>query len=419
MVATSLNAELLRTPHDLGLRVVLAAKSPPSDRSLYDLHLPVDELDVDAVRAAVRDYRDGGGRIDAVACFHEGSLHVAAEISAELGLPGNSPEAVLTIRDKYRAAEALAAAGLPAAHSITVSSAEEAAAAAEKLGFPAVVKPRSSGASQGVSKVRDRAEAASAYQAVADLHERREFREGPFVVPNVGQIFFHPRARGVLVQEYLDGPEYAVDLVYGEGAYEVLAVHGKPSPWHETFFIERTYLTPPGLSAADEKAVTDLAISALRAVGATTGGAHVEVRLTVDGPKVIEVNGRLGGTTAYVQESIRESTGVWGPAEYLRAVLGQRPHGGTGRRPTGFTALLAERTGRYERFTGVEETLAIPGVRGIRWMAKPGDHVVIRYPWNPISCFALVLAGGDTPADVLRALERAEQTLRPVVVTGS
>jgi biotin carboxylase len=414
-VASSQNLDLLKTPLDMSMRVVLVAKEPPADRSLYHLHLPADERDVHQVRTAVDAYRRGGGQIDAVACFHEGSLHVAAALAADLGLPGNSPEAVTNARDKHRTAQVLAAAGLATPRTELVTSPQRAVDACEKLGLPAVIKPRSSASSQGVTKVRNRAEAQAAFTAVDDLHRRHEFRQGPFAVPNIAHIYLHPDAQGVLVQEYIDGPEFAVDLVYGGGAYEVLAVHAKPTDWQDTYFIERTYLTPPQIPEADEKILCDTAVAALRALGATVGGAHVEIRLAERGPTVIEVNLRLGGTTAYVQESILASTGAWGPREYLRAVVGERPDRGHDRRPAGFTALLAEHTGRIDGFVGVEETRAIPGVAGIRWMAKPGDHVVIQYPANPVSCFALVLATGETADEVLHALQCAERTLRPVM----
>jgi biotin carboxylase len=49
----------------------------------------------------------------------------------------------------------------------------------------------------------------------------------------------------------------------------------------------------------DEKtaaAITDLAERAIGAVGITTGLVHTEIKMTGDGPQVIEVNGRLGGS---------------------------------------------------------------------------------------------------------------------------
>ncbi|MFY1669651.1 ATP-grasp domain-containing protein [Plantactinospora sp. WMMB334] len=418
IVASSANQDLLRTPRELGLRVVVAAKRAPADPACYDTHLAVDEMDEHAVAAAVGEYVAAGHRIDAVACFHEGALRGAARVAADLGLPGNSPEAVMAMRDKAATMTALRAAGVPCPRSELVGSVEEAVAAAERIGYPVVVKPQSSASSQGVVKAADAESVATAYPMIVGLPERAEFRQGEYAVPNVSAIYMDPERRGVLVQEFLDGPEYAVDVVYTGGQVFVLGIHDKPSEWEGDYFIERIYVTPPDLDPEAYDELVRIASAALVAVGAGTGAAHIEVRRTTDGPKIIEINGRLGGTTAFVQESLRAASGVWGPREYLRAVLGERPEVAPPSRTAGFTALLAERTGRITGFEGEEETRRIPGVQAIRWMSRPGDDVVLEYPANPVSCFALVLATGDSRKDVLAALASAERTLRPVISTA-
>jgi biotin carboxylase len=415
LVASSANPDLLRTPRDLGLSIVIAAKNPPADTDLYDVHLSVDEMSEEAVAQAVSAFVASGRRIDAVACFHEGSLRAAARVAADLGLPGNTPEAVMNMRDKAQTIDVLTAAGIGCPRSRLVTSADEAVAAAAEFGLPVVVKPQSSASSQGVTKAKDEGALRHAYEMVAGIHKRTEFRQGEYAVRNISTVYMDPERRGVLVQELLSGPEFALDFVYADGEFFLLGIHDKPSEWEGDAFIETVYITPSGLDSSRQQLIVDTAVRGLRAVGATTGGAHVEIRLTEDGPKIIEINGRLGGTTAYVQESIQASTGVWGPREYLRAVLGERPQVAPAKENAGFVALLAGRTGRIAGFQGASEVLAIPGVKGIRWLSKPGDDVVIEYPANPVSCFALALATGQTRQEVLQALALAEQTLVPVM----
>lgn len=416
MIASSTNPDLLLTPREMGLTVVLIAAKAPDDDSLYDIHLPANELDETAVLSAVRGFIASGGRIDAVATFHEGALHVAARVCEELRLPGNSTEAVRAMRDKVVTGKRLTAAGVPTPRTDVVTTIEQARATAAEFGYPLVLKPQASGASQGVTKVENDVELKEAFENIISLYDPGFFTEGRYSVPNVAHIYAYPEARGVLIQEYVPGEEFAVDLVYGGGDYRPLVIHDKPYPFAEPHFIEGAYVTPSALPESDQTEVIDTAVAALKAVGATVGGAHVEVRRTDTGPKVIEVNGRLGGTTAFVQESIWESTGVWGPREYLRAVLGE-PLDFTSKTPpvpAGFMPLLADRTGELAGFEGVATTLAIPGVIQLRWMAGPGDHVVIKYPENPVSCFVLVLARGESRDQVLSALEQAEKTLKPV-----
>lgn len=416
LIATSANPELLRTPRELGLTVVLAATTKPADESVYDVHLPVDELDETAVLDAVRTYLAEGGHLDAVATFHEGALHVAARVSAELGLPGNSPDAVRAMRDKFVTGQLLHAAGVPCPTTRIATTYDQALAAAGEIGFPVVLKPQASGASQGVTKVADEAELKAAFDNISGIYDVESFDEDGYSVPNVAQVYAYPDAQGVLIQEYLKGDEFAVDLVYGGGDYRLLAIHDKPYPFAEPHFIEGAYATPSLLPKKEQDRLVRTAVDALKALGATVGGAHVELRLTDSGPKIIEVNGRLGGTNAFVQESIRESTGVWGPREYLRAVLGE-PVDFTAKpqpTPAGFTPLLADRTGQLAEFEGADKAKALPGVVALRWMAKPGDHVVIKYPENPVSCFVLVLARGESREEVLSALQDAEKTIKPI-----
>lgn len=416
LIASSSNPDLMRTPHELGLKVVLLAAKAPADESLYDVHLAFDEFDEDAVLEAVHAHLAEGGRVDAVATFHEGALHVSARVAAELGLPGNSQDAVRAMRDKFVTGQRLEAAGVPTPATRIATTYAQALATAAELGFPLVLKPQASGASQGVTKVGDEAELKAAFDNIAGIYALDSFDEGGYSVPNVARVYAYPDAKGVLIQEYVQGDEFAVDMVYGGGEYRLLAIHDKPYPFAEPHFIEGAYATPSLLSADEQHLLVETAVHALKVLGATVGGAHVELRLTHSGPKVIEVNGRLGGTTAYVQESIRESTGVWGPREYLRAVLGEPVDFTVKPQPTpaGFTPLLADRTGELAGFEGVAEAEALPGVIALRWMSRPGDHVVIKYPENPVSCFVLVLARGESREDVLSTLQDAEKTIRPI-----
>ncbi|MCF4139008.1 ATP-grasp domain-containing protein [Streptomyces sp. Tue 6430] len=203
LIASSANPELLRTPRDLGLDIVLSTRTPPADASLYDIHLDVDEFDEEAVLSAVRAHLADGGRVDAVATFHEGALHVAARVAAELGLPGNSVEAVRAMRDKFVTGRRLEEAGVPTPATRIVTTYDQALATAEELGYPLVLKPQASGASQGVTKVVDEEQLRAAFENIAGIYDLDSFDEGDYTVPNVARVYAYPDAKGVLVQEYV------------------------------------------------------------------------------------------------------------------------------------------------------------------------------------------------------------------------
>ena len=64
----------------------------------------------------------------------------------------------------------------------------------------------------------------------------------------------------------------------------------------------------------------EVATAALHALGVRTGGFHTEIKLTPDGPRVIEVNGRIGGG---VPEMLFEASGVSIFNLSMRVALGE------------------------------------------------------------------------------------------------
>ena len=60
-------------------------------------------------------------------------------------------------------------------------------------------------------------------------------------------------------------------------------------------FRETGFFIPAALEDADQKAALELATLAIEALGVRTGCLHTEIKFTLDGPRVIEVNGRVGG----------------------------------------------------------------------------------------------------------------------------
>ncbi|PPK71294.1 ATP-grasp domain-containing protein [Actinokineospora auranticolor] len=418
VVSAGFRPELLETPRKMGLRVALVDERPPADGALYDDFLPASATDEDAVVHAVKRYLDDGGRVDAVACVFDGSIHAAAAVCDELGLPGNSREAVRNMRDKYRSWQVLSAAGLPVPLTALATSEAEAVAAGERIGYPLVMKPQASAASQGVVKVNDRDALVAGYRMIAGLFTEATFGAGDTAVPNVGSLLFYPGAHGVLLQEYVEGFELSLDVVYTEDAHTFLGYIDKPQVWAEPYFAETVFVSPTHLPAATQRELEDITVRALRASGATVGAAHVEFRISPAGPKIIEVNGRIGGPSLFVQESLHLAGGVWGPEQYFSAVTGRgitAPTHPTTTGHAGFTSVPVVGTGRIARFEGEAEVRAMPGVRDIRWVMREGQYVPEGFPRNPSVMFAHILATGPTHAGLADTLTRAQQTLRAVM----
>jgi hypothetical protein len=149
---------------------------------------------------------------------------MAAYLSRLLGLPGNPPEAAAASRDKRLLRQKLKAAGLPTPSFITVPAATDAMSLLERLSFPVVVKPTVLSASRGVIRADDAVSFATAFDRVRRLLASGDVRE-----------LRDPEADVVQIEEYVDGPEYALEGLLESGRLRTLAVFDKRSAERPVF----------------------------------------------------------------------------------------------------------------------------------------------------------------------------------------
>jgi biotin carboxylase len=217
-------------------------------------------------------------KVDGVLCYDEGLIWPASHVAEALGVIGNPPDVVRSCRDKHATREVLDRAGVPQARSACVSSAGEAAAAAAAIGYPVVLKPRGLAGSKGVLRVDDPSAMADAYAAA---------RAASYPGVPVYEA-------GVLVEEYLDGPEISIDSVFADGRCHPMVLARKQVGF-EPFFEELGHVVLPDDPLLADPDVLGLLHATHEAIGWRTGVTHTEMRLTSRGPRLIEVNARLGG----------------------------------------------------------------------------------------------------------------------------
>ena len=239
-------------------------------------HTVVDTLDADAMTEAVRAIP---GPVAGILSYDEARIAATAVVAARFGLPTSPPEAVLRCRDKWLTRQALAAAGVPQAVSVAVASRDEAVAAAARIGYPVVLKPRNLAASFGVSRADDEAGVLAAYERAQGVS-----------LPEAPERF----EQDVLVEEFLDGPEISVDAVVVDGLVEPMVVAHKQTGYAPSFE-ETGHLVDAADPLLADPQLAAILTAAHAAVGYTTGTTHTELRRTAAGLKVIEINGRLGG----------------------------------------------------------------------------------------------------------------------------
>jgi cysteine synthase A len=393
----------LRTAVRLAFEPVLLCKDPGRYAGLAETGCRIvacDTEDALALEAAAKEAA-AGRVVRGVTTTSEYYLEQAATLAQTLGVPGNPPEAAALCRDKAATRVALTAAGrLQPRFAVVDGTKVTPDQAVAAVGLPCVVKPVGESGSHKVL-LCEAAEAAAGHAAEVMAVDRNVRGQA---VPKVA-----------LVEEYLDGPEFSVELFARNGEAWCLGVTQRtvtPPPR----FVETGHLFPAQIPAEDAARIEACARAALETLGFRSGPAHVEVRLTDRGPVVIEVNGRLAG--GMIPELVRLASGVDAIEQQIRAAAGLPLRLEPDRsRLAGLRFLVAERAGELAAISGVEKARTVPGVERVVVTAEPGRKV--RPPWDAYDRLGFVIALGDTPQDVSRALDAALSYIEISVLPAS
>ncbi|MEU6411121.1 ATP-grasp domain-containing protein [Microbispora sp. NPDC046933] len=242
-----------------------------------------------------------------IVTFSEYQLARTAELAEACGLPFHSPEVVAGLVDKRRQRSRLHEAGVQSTRCRVVRKPEDVREALLDVGLPAVIKPRRGAGSVDTFRVD------SLEQAMAEAVRFLTGGATEFVVEEL--LPGDPDAAGPDFGDYV-----SVESVVHDGVVRHVCVTGKlplAEPFRETGMFQ-----PAHLSERLTSEVLALTESALRALGVTRGVTHVEIKLTPDGPRLIEVNGRVGG---YVGALLRRSVRFDLVRAALRAALSLPP----------------------------------------------------------------------------------------------
>lgn len=373
----------------LGLRPVMFARDPARYTYLASDGVEarvVDTTDPAAVRSACGEL---GGPVEGVTSSSEYSIATAGEVARALGLPHPDPEAVRACRDKAVQRDHLRRAGVPGAEAVPAATAAAAVAAADRIGYPVVVKPVSGSGSIATRRCIGAAEVAAAAAAVL-ASEPAELELPP---------------QHVVVEEYLTGQEYSVET-FDETVVGVTHKHLGPEP----YFVETGHDFPAPLPAGTASAIGHTALTALRALGLGWGPAHVELRLTPTGPRIVEVNPRLAG--GMIPRLVEVATGIdlihqavaRTAARAARASVPVATH----RRVASIRFLVAEAAGCLVGIDGVAAARRMPGVVEVGLTRAPGEQVRLHRSFRDRLGYVIATAGDHiTAASVAEAGRRA------------
>ncbi|MFD7954365.1 ATP-grasp domain-containing protein [Streptomyces ardesiacus] len=375
--------------------IVLAdAQVPDWARPYLTDHVTVDLADAEATSAAIKTYA-AHHELGGVMTYMEHHVVTTALLAQQLGLPGSSPQSMEACRDKATTRRLLDAHGVPSARAVLAENVETAIAFAREEGFPVMVKPRAQAGSAGVVRADSPEEIRHAFERAS--HETV-----------LGLDAYGPS--GVLVEEFLDGPEISVEVaVLGPGNSHVIAVTRKtvgPPPTAQEYGhcvdAHDRLLTDPELAR--------LITNAVDAVGVTCGALCIEVMLTAAGPRIVEINGRIGGDLLHVL--IDEALGLELARIAADIATGTRPQlAPTREQSAAIQFLYPPQTGTLQQLTAPDHLSRPTWLERLVTTAQPGDQVAAPPAATYADRLAHWIVRGTEPLQCAARLRRIEEQL--------
>lgn len=273
--ASELQIPAIKKAKELGYQIILVDyNEKAAGFSLADVKLVVSTLDQEEVYRQALIYEPDV----VITSTSDGPVRTAAYVNEKLGKqPDLSYEDSLCATIKSYMRDRLKENHIPIPEYYAVRNFEEFKAAVEALKGSCIVKPADNAGSRGVVLLDG-----SEFQGGEELRRTYEYSKE------------NSRNGTVMVEEYMTGPEVSVEAMTMDGETTVLTITDKfitPPP----YFVEIAHCEPSCLDEEIQESIRQITLKAVAAIRLKNGPSHTEIKITKEGPKIVELAARLGG----------------------------------------------------------------------------------------------------------------------------
>ena len=401
--------EACRIAKDLGYKVTLICRDfkfylngvPLKDHplGLADTHIEIETNNAESLIQYLEEYSIQNP-FDGIVTFSDYYVDITSKVASHFGLPSSSPTSILTAKHKDKSRLCFQEKKVASPKFQVVNSMNEAYKASSTIGYPCIVKPTAESSSYGVRLVSNDEELAQAFTYANSIiiNERGQQREGK-----------------VLIEEYMDGEEVSVETITTEGETYILGITSKGlTGWPN--FVECEFSFPYTLEDQTYHEVINLVKKGIESIGYSHGPCHTEVRLTEDGPKIVEINPRIGGR--FISEMIEDSLGINPFREVIKLTMGEaldlNPKKNAG---AAWCAITAHKTGILKKITGEKNGLNSLGVKKLKFTTSAGNKV--RIPSHNGDSIGYIYTVGKNAEEARKHLRTALDKVELVIIEES
>lgn len=304
--------------------------------------------------------------VDCVVNTYENYALPAAWIAKHLGLPGMPINSIEACTDKFLMRNLFAKAPKKISPDFAlVDNQEDVINFAKAHSFPLILKPANLAKSLLVTKNHDIEELLSNYERSINQIDAIYAKYAPHRKPRM------------LIEEFLEGSVHSVDAFTGNDGIPHILDHivdyqtGYDIGYNDNFHYSR--VLPSKLCAADQKAFKKCAELGVKALGMKNSPAHIEIIMTKEGPRIVEIGARNGG---YRERMHHLANGIDIDGAALALALGQTPQvKATKNEPCAVLELFPKEPGFFEGIAGEEKLVQLPSLFNLIPKANKGSFV--------------------------------------------
>ena len=302
LAAGILQVPVIKKAKEMGIYVIAADGDPNAVGLKYADEAIVVNItsEVDVLKVAREEKIDG-----VIHPCSEVSMNVMGRLNDELGLSGITREQAIRATNKHLMREAFEMGGAPSPKSILTENSEDAWKHLQNdFSTDGILKPSRNSGSRGIAKVSrdmDKADFVKAYDIA--LNESRD--------------------KSVLLEQFIEGPEFSIEIIVWNGKVNVLTVTDKKTTG-APHFVELGHNQPSCYSAEEVEILKAVAVSGVKALGVNNCACHAEAKLMDGKAYLMEIGARLGGDFIST-ELTHLSTGIDMVAAAINVALGIEP----------------------------------------------------------------------------------------------
>lgn len=319
----------------------------------------------------------------------EVSMAVMGRINDELGLSGISREQAICATNKHLMRKAFEKGNASSPKSILAQDAEDAWSRLQnEFDTDAILKPSRNSGSRGIAKVS------------------RNMDKGDFIRA-YDEALSESRDHSVLIEQFIEGPEFSIEMIVWQGEIHVLTVTDKKTTG-APHFVELGHNQPSCFSATDVETLKAAAVAGVRALGVNNCACHAEAKLMNGKAYLMEVGARLGGDFIST-ELTHLSTGVDMVAAAIDVALGVEPDLSAKEEPKG--VCIRYFCPKPGKLVSISNTEVLNNPHVYLWEIYPKEGDVIPAVTSSLCRSGHVIVTENTPQ---KAIELAEKLIESV-----